>query len=85
MVIVDPVSGPQRVRRIAVAGDRPFDDLREEGEEQGQLRPVVLRRRLAVVDVGQIADGFQREERDADRLHQPGQRAEADPAERIHG
>ena len=53
---------------LARAHDRPGDEMREEREVGGELRK---RRRLEVapVDVDDVADRHEREERDADRKH----------------
>ena len=52
---------------IGGAHDRAGDELREERLEQREIDEVARRRDDAVIDVEDIGDALEREERDADR------------------
>ena len=52
---------------VAVADDRSGDELRKEQQVQRRVHRALLRGRVAPVDVDDVRDGVEREERDADR------------------
>ena len=52
---------------VAVADDRPGDELRKEQQVERRVHRALLRRRVAAVDVDDVRDGVEGEERDADR------------------
>ena len=61
--------GPSRelVGDVAVADDRAGDELRKEQQVQRRVDGALLRDRVAPVDVDDVGDRVEREERDADR------------------
>ena len=52
---------------VAVADDRAGDQLREEQQVERRVDRALLRRRVAAVDVDDVRDRVEGEERDADR------------------
>ena len=57
----------QLIGDVAVADDRSGDQLRKQQQVQRRVHRALLRRRVAAVDVDDVGDGVEREERDADR------------------
>ena len=52
---------------VAVADDRSGDELRKQQQVERRVHRALLRRRVAPVDVDDVRDGVEGEERDADR------------------
>ena len=52
---------------VPVADDRSGDELRKEQQVERRMDRALLRGRVAAVDVDDVRDGVEREERDADR------------------
>ena len=66
--VVDRDDPPRElIRDVAVADDRPRDQLRKQQQVQRRMHRALLRRRIAAVDVHDVGDRMEREERDADR------------------